>query len=66
MRILTKKEIIEIRTWKYTILRRAIQNKCIPKRVQYTREELKSICDELEGKTIKELKKIHKKYIGYA
>lgn len=51
---------------KYTILRRAIQN--IGKGDElcnYSKEDLERLSYEIEGKNLEELKKIHKKWIGY-
>ena len=55
---------------KFTILRRAIQygktviagGVCLK---TYTIEELKTLCRLIEGKSAKQLKEIHKQWIGY-
>lgn len=52
------KILLVLNKCKYTILRRSINKGYLP-------DDLKIISEDIEGKTISELKKIHKKYIGY-
>lgn len=56
----------ELLVLKYTILRRAIQNKGRrDKFCNYSKKDLERLSYEIEGKSLKELKEIHKKWIGY-
>ncbi len=50
---------------KYAILRREILDRTID-RLPYHKDKLSILCNEIEGKTEKELREIHKFWIGYA
>mgnify|MGYP001599439082 CR=1 FL=1 len=50
---------------KYKILRRAILGRVSVGRENYTMEDLINLTCELEGKNVKQLEDIHKKWIGY-
>jgi len=56
---------LELMDRRYTILRRAVQQRMdkIPKK--YTLEEIQKLSNEMEGASIEGLKKIHKKWIGF-
>ncbi len=66
-----RKEAKEILQLKYDILRRAIHGKITTALEatditgKYTAVDLKKLAYEIEGKTLKELQEIHKKWIGY-
>lgn len=50
----------------YTILRRVIQGKSKgDKLANYSKEDLERLSYEIEGKSLEELSKIHKQWIGY-
>ena len=60
-----EKEILQL---KYTILRRTICTDCHSghlTNLHFGREDLEKLCYEIENKSIKQLKEIHKKWIGY-
>jgi len=62
------KQEYEMAWLKYTILRRAICTRCHAedlKNLNYTRESLEKLSYEIEGKTMEELKEIHRHWIGY-
>ncbi len=48
----------------YAILRRAICRRT-KNRKEYTRTDLEYLCSEIECKDLGELKKLHKKWVGY-
>jgi hypothetical protein len=55
----------DLRSLKYDILRKLIQDRGILLKT-YSKEEILKISYELEGRTLIELKVIHTKYLGYA